>query len=52
MPCTPLSGLGAIATRYDLVLCDVFGVLHDAHEVYREASESRSERNLSARKPL
>ena len=30
----PLSGLSAIADRYDAVLCDVWGVLHNGREAF------------------
>ncbi len=50
-PCAPLAAarpqtvhrstdLGSLAGRYDLVLCDVFGVLHDADQVYAKAAEA------------
>jgi HAD superfamily hydrolase (TIGR01459 family) len=34
---TPLSGLGAIAADYDVLLCDVWGVLHNGRESYPAA---------------
>lgn len=35
-----LSGIAAIAERYDLILCDVWGVLHDGTRAHRGASEA------------
>lgn len=34
------TGLSEIAGRYDLLLCDVFGTLHDAHETFPEALDA------------
>jgi HAD superfamily hydrolase (TIGR01459 family) len=33
-------GLGSVACRYDLVLCDVWGVLHNGIEAYAGASDA------------
>ena len=30
-----LGGLSAVAERYDLILCDVWGVLHDGTRAHR-----------------
>ncbi len=35
-----LNGLGAIADRYDLILCDVWGVLHDGQKAHAPAGEA------------
>jgi HAD superfamily hydrolase (TIGR01459 family) len=36
----PISGLGEIAGRYDVVLCDVWGVVHDGMRHYPEAVDA------------
>jgi HAD superfamily hydrolase (TIGR01459 family) len=36
----PIVGLGEIADRYDAILCDVWGVLHNGREAYRPASDA------------
>jgi HAD superfamily hydrolase (TIGR01459 family) len=33
----PISGLSEIASRYDVILCDVWGVVHDGMEHYPDA---------------
>src|SRR5947209_717181 len=33
----PISGLGEIADRYDVILCDVWGVVHDGMQHYPDA---------------
>ena len=33
----PISGLGEIADRYDVILCDVWGVVHNGMQHYRDA---------------
>ncbi|MBV8472079.1 MAG: TIGR01459 family HAD-type hydrolase [Hyphomicrobiales bacterium] len=35
-----IDGLGAIADRYDVVLCDIWGVLHNGRESFRPASDA------------
>lgn len=35
-----LEGLSAVARRYDLILCDVWGVLHDGTRAHRAAGEA------------
>jgi HAD superfamily hydrolase (TIGR01459 family) len=35
-----ISGLGEIAPRYDAVICDVWGVLHDGHSAHMGAVEA------------
>ncbi len=35
-----VTGLGEIAERYDAVLCDVWGVLHNGREAFRAASDA------------
>jgi len=35
-----LPGLGAISDRYDVALCDVWGVLHNGREAFAAASEA------------
>jgi ribonucleotide monophosphatase NagD (HAD superfamily) len=35
-----VDGLGAIADRYDVVLCDIWGVLHNGQESFRPASDA------------
>ncbi len=36
----PLAGLSTLATRYDGILCDVWGVLHNGVEAHRSAVEA------------
>jgi HAD superfamily hydrolase (TIGR01459 family) len=36
----PISGLGEIAGRYDVVLCDVWGVVHNGMQHYPEAVDA------------
>src|SRR3984957_5065954 len=35
-----VAGLGEIAGRYDAILCDVWGVVHDGRESFRPASDA------------
>ena len=35
-----VEGLGGVASRYDLILCDVWGVLHNGLVVFAPASEA------------
>jgi HAD superfamily hydrolase (TIGR01459 family) len=35
-----IDGLGAVADRYDAILCDVWGVLHNGRKAFRPASEA------------
>ena len=35
-----IAGLSAIADRYDALICDVWGVVHNGREAYRAASEA------------
>src|ERR1700710_2583851 len=35
-----LNGLAEIADRYDLILCDVWGVLHDGQKAHQAAGEA------------
>ena len=35
-----IDGLGAVADRYDAILCDVWGVLHNGREAFPPASEA------------
>jgi HAD superfamily hydrolase (TIGR01459 family) len=35
-----ISGLGEIADRYDAILCDVWGVVHDGRQSFRPASDA------------
>src|SRR5271154_4029028 len=35
-----VAGLGEIADRYDAILCDVWGVVHDGRESFRPASDA------------
>jgi len=37
-----ISGLGEISDRYDVLLCDVWGVLHNGREAFPAASEALS----------
>jgi HAD superfamily hydrolase (TIGR01459 family) len=37
---TLLSGLGEIAGRYDTILCDVWGVIHDGRAAYKAACDA------------
>jgi HAD superfamily hydrolase (TIGR01459 family) len=39
-PAGPLSGLSEIAARYDALLCDVWGVVHNGVAAYRPAVEA------------
>ena len=39
-PVPTLAGLSEIADRYDLILCDVWGVLHDGTRAHRPAGEA------------
>ena len=43
-----LSGLGAIAGDYDLLLCDVWGVIHNGRESWPEACEALARFNREA----
>ena len=36
----PIAGLSEIADRYDLILCDVFGTLHDARRMFPDALDA------------
>src|SRR5437763_11217292 len=36
----PISGLGEIASRYDVILCDVWGVVHDGMQHYPKAVDA------------
>lgn len=38
--CRPVAGLSEIAGDYDLLLCDVFGTLHDAERTFPEALDA------------
>ena len=47
-----LNGLAEIADRYDLILCDVWGVLHDGQKAHTAAGEALIRfLNLSADRP-
>ncbi len=35
-----IDGLGAIADRYDVLLCDIWGVLHNGRQSFRPASDA------------
>ena len=35
-----IDGLAAIAGRYDAILCDIWGVLHNGHNAFPLASEA------------
>src|SRR5271155_3820433 len=35
-----ISGLGEIADRYDAILCDIWGVLHNGRQSFRPASDA------------
>jgi len=35
-----LSGLGQVADQYEAVLCDIWGVIHNGREPFREACEA------------
>src|SRR5271155_3156194 len=35
-----VAGLGEIADRYDAILCDIWGVLHNGRESFRPASDA------------
>jgi HAD superfamily hydrolase (TIGR01459 family) len=39
-PVPVIDGLSAIADRYDAILCDIWGVLHNGRESFRLASEA------------
>jgi len=39
-PLPILSGAGPLLSRYDLVLCDVWGVVHDGHTAYEPAGDA------------
>jgi HAD superfamily hydrolase (TIGR01459 family) len=39
-PVPVIDGLGAIADRYDAILCDIWGVLHNGRESFRPASDA------------
>ena len=39
-PVPVIEGLGAIADRYDAILCDIWGVLHNGRESFRPASDA------------
>ncbi|HEX4764910.1 MAG TPA: TIGR01459 family HAD-type hydrolase [Lichenihabitans sp.] len=39
-PCRILAGLGDVAGRYDVVLCDVWGVVHDGRRAFPAAAEA------------
>jgi len=36
----PLSGLGQVADQYEAVFCDIWGVIHNGREPFREACEA------------
>ncbi len=38
----PISGLSQIASGYDVILCDVWGVVHDGMQHYRDAVDALS----------
>ena len=42
-PIPLIDGLGALSGRYDAILCDIWGVLHNGHEAFRPASEALSQ---------
>ena len=37
-----LDGLKDVANRYDVILCDVWGVVHNGIAAYEAASDARS----------
>ena len=39
-PIPLIDGLGALAGRYDAILCDIWGVLHNGRDAFRPASEA------------
>ena len=39
-PIPLIHGLGALSGRYDAILCDIWGVLHNGHDAFRPASEA------------
>ena len=39
-PIPLIAGLGALSGRYDAILCDIWGVLHNGREAFRPASEA------------
>jgi HAD superfamily hydrolase (TIGR01459 family) len=39
-PIPLIDGLGALSGRYDAILCDIWGVLHNGREAFRPASEA------------
>ncbi len=39
-PIPMIDGLGALSGRYDAILCDVWGVLHNGRDAFRPASEA------------
>lgn len=41
-PLSPLAGLGALAGRYDVLLCDLWGVMHDGRRAFAAAVEATS----------
>lgn len=42
-PIPLIDGLGALSGRYDAILCDIWGVLHNGHTAFRPASEALSQ---------
>jgi HAD superfamily hydrolase (TIGR01459 family) len=39
-PIPIIDGLGALSGRYDAILCDIWGVLHNGRDAFRPASEA------------
>ena len=39
-PIPLIDGLGAVSGRYDAILCDIWGVLHNGRDAFRPASEA------------
>ena len=39
-PCRVLAGLGDVAGRYDVLLCDVWGVVHDGRRAFPAAADA------------
>jgi HAD superfamily hydrolase (TIGR01459 family) len=39
-PIPLIDGLGALSGRYDAILCDIWGVLHNGREAFRPASQA------------
>ena len=39
-PIPLIDGLGALSGRYDAILCDIWGVLHNGRDAFRPASEA------------